>query len=232
MVLLQLRQLIVAEGQIVEFLKLVTEQLMTRALFVAGIGQALQLLTGLAPALGGQLHLARQLLAAGIFIQQAAVGVRFKQGLVFVLVVDVDQQFAKGLEVALGAGRAVDVAARTAFGGDHPAQDARAVVVQVALAQPLAGFGDGGQVEAGENVGLVGAGAHHAAVGTIAQGQAEGIEHDRFAGAGFAGYHRHAGVQLEVEVFDDGVVVNRKMYQHGGRSQAYVWLFIQCFVSG
>ena len=103
-VLLQLRQLIVAEGQIVKFLKLVTEQLMTRALFVAGIGQALQLLTGLAPALGGQLHLARQLLAAGIFIQQAAVGVRFKQGLVFVLVVDVDQQFAKGLEVALGAG--------------------------------------------------------------------------------------------------------------------------------
>jgi len=176
------------------------------------------------------LYLARQLLAAGVFVQQAAVSIGFEQGLVFVLVVDVDQQFAKGLEVALGAGRAVDIAARAAFSGDHPAQDARAVVVQVAFAQPLACFGDAAQLEAGEDVGLVGAGAHHAAVGAIAQGQAEGVEHDRFAGAGFAGDHRHAGVQLKVEVLDDGVIVNSKMYQHGGRSQAYVWLFIQCFV--
>lgn len=51
---------------------------MARALFVAGIAQALQLLAGLAPALGGQLHLARQLLAAGVFVQQAAVSIGFE----------------------------------------------------------------------------------------------------------------------------------------------------------
>jgi hypothetical protein len=99
------------------------------------------------------------------------VGVGLEQGLVFVLAVDVDQQFAQRLEVAKRAGRAIDVAAAAAFGGDHPAQDARAVVVQVALGEPGMRFGNVHQVEGGEDVGLVGAGAHHAAVGAIAQGR-------------------------------------------------------------
>ncbi|MCY1522117.1 hypothetical protein D9M68_569620 [compost metagenome] len=136
------------------------------------------------------------------------------------LAVDVDQQLAEGLEVALGAGRAIDVAARAAFGGDHPAKDAGAIVVQVALGQPGAGFRDVGEVEAGENVRFVGAGAHHAAVRPVAKGQAEGVEHDRFAGAGFAADHAHSAIQFKVEMFNDGVVVYGQVYQHGEASQA------------
>jgi hypothetical protein len=86
------------------------------------------------------------------------VGVGLEQGLVFVLAVDVDQQFAQRFEIAERAGRAVDVAAAAAFGGDHPAQDAQAVV-QVALGQPGMRLGNVHQVEGGEDVGLVGAGA-------------------------------------------------------------------------
>ena len=41
-----------------------------------------------------------------------------EQGLMFMLAVDIDQQFTQGLEVAEGAGRAVDVATRAPFGGD------------------------------------------------------------------------------------------------------------------
>jgi hypothetical protein len=50
---------------------------MPRALFVADVGDALQFVAGLLPALGGELYLACQFLAASIFIEQATVGVRF-----------------------------------------------------------------------------------------------------------------------------------------------------------
>lgn len=142
------------------------------------------------------------------------MGVGLEQGLVLVLAVDIDQQFAQRLEVAERAGRAVDVAAAAAFGGDHPAQDAQAFVVQVALGQPGVRFGNVHQVEGGQDVCLVGAGAHHAAVGTVAQGKAESVEHDRFA-AGLASDDGHATGDFEVEVLDDGVVVNGQVHQHG-----------------
>jgi len=132
----------------------------------------------------------------------------------------------------LGAGRAIDIAARAAFGGDHAAQDARAVVVQVAFSQPGAGFGDVAKVEAGQDVRLVGAGADHATVGAIAEAQAEGVEHDRFAGAGFAADDAHAAVQLQVEVFNDGVVVYGQVHQHGEASRSLVCIFIQCLFLG
>ena len=110
--LFQLFQFVVAQGHFQPF-QLVAEQLMTGALLVAG-GQALQFLAGLAPALGGQLHLARQFLAAGVLVEQAAVVSGFEQRLVLVLAVDVDQQLAEGLRSPSGQGCAVDVA-RAAF---------------------------------------------------------------------------------------------------------------------
>ncbi|MNM66583.1 hypothetical protein D3C81_780760 [compost metagenome] len=146
-----------------------------------------------------------------------------------VLAVDIDQQLAQRLEVAERAGRAIDVAAAAAFGGDHPAQDAQAVVVQVALGQPGMRLGDVHQIEGGEDVCLVRAGAHHAAVGPVAQCQAEGVEHDRFAGTGLAGNDGHAAGDFEVEVLDDGVVVNGQVHQHGAAPESQVWLFIQYF---
>ncbi|MCY1441262.1 hypothetical protein D9M71_575690 [compost metagenome] len=91
------------------------------------------------------------------------------------------------------------------------------------------GFGNVHQVERGEDVCLVGAGAHHAAVGTVAQGKAEGVEHDRFAGTGLAGDDGHATGDFEVEVLDDGVVVNGQVHQHGAAPESQVWLFIQYF---
>ncbi len=216
---LQFVQFVFAQGQVFQFFQLVAEQLVAGALLITLAGNALQVVACLLPALCSQLHLARQLLAAGVLVEQAAVGVALEQRLVFMLAVDVDDQLAERLEVSLRAGAAVDVAARAPLGGDHPAQDARAVAVQVALGEPAAGFGDLRQIEAGEDVGLVRAGAHHAAVGTVAQAQAEGIEHDRLAGTGFAADGTHAGIQLEVQVVDDGVVVYGQVHQHGERSR-------------
>jgi len=131
--------------------------------------------------LGGELDLAGEVGGAGVFIEQAAMGVGFEQGLVFVLAVDIDQQLAQGFQVTQRAGRAVDVATGAAFGGDDPAQDARPFIIKVALGKPGFGFGDVRQVEGRQDVGLVCAGAYHATVGAVAQGQAEGVEHDRLA---------------------------------------------------
>ncbi|MOA37588.1 hypothetical protein D3C78_1591930 [compost metagenome] len=75
MFLLQLLQFVFTQAEIIEFFELVTEQLVLCPLFVAGVGQPLQFLTRLAPALGGQLHLAGKVAGTGILVKQAAVGV-------------------------------------------------------------------------------------------------------------------------------------------------------------
>ncbi|MNN55347.1 hypothetical protein D3C81_1702190 [compost metagenome] len=93
--LLQLLQLVITEAEVFQLFKLIAEQLMACALFVARIGEALQLLASLAPALGGELNLAGQVGSAGVLVQQAAVSIGFQQGLVFMLAVDIDQQLAQ-----------------------------------------------------------------------------------------------------------------------------------------
>ncbi|MNI18223.1 hypothetical protein D3C73_716250 [compost metagenome] len=160
------------------------------------------------------------------------MGIGLEQGLVFVLAVNVDQQLAQRLEVAKRAGRAVDVAARTSFGCDDPAQDARAVVFEVAFGQPGAGFRNVDQIEGGQDIGLVGAGADHAAVGTITQGKAQRVEHDRLARAGFSGDHAHPAIEFEIEMFNDGVVVYGQVHQHMGRSQVLGLVIYTVFCFG
>ena len=137
---------------------------MACALFITRIGQVFQLLAGLAPALCGQLHLTSEVGGACVFVEQAAVGVGLEQRLVFMLAVNVDQQLAQSLEVALGAWRAIDVAARSAFGSDDAAQDARAIALKVAFGQPGPRFRNVLQIEGGQNVGFFSAGANHPVV--------------------------------------------------------------------
>ncbi len=142
------------------------------------------------------------------------MGVGLEQRLMLVLAVDINEQFAQRLQVSLRAGRAIDVRARATFGGNHPAQDAGAVVVEVALFEPGLGLGNVAQVERGKDVCLVGTRPDHAAVGPVAQSQAQGVEHDRLAGTGFASNNAHASIQFQIKVFDDGVVVYGKVHQH------------------
>ena len=133
----------------------------------------------------------------------------------FVLAVDIDQQFTKRFQIALRARRSVDIAARTPFGGDYAAQNARAIVVQVSLGQPGSRIWNVIQVEAGKDVCLVRANTHHAAISTVAQSEAQSVQHDRLTSAGFTADHAHAAFQLKIEMLDDRVIVNGKMDQHG-----------------
>ena len=213
--MLELVELILAKGQVFQFFELIAQQLMPGALFVTAAAQTLERLPRLAPSLRGQLHLSGQFLAAAVFVEQATMGIGLEEGLVFVLAVDIDQAFAERLQVALRAWRAVDVAARTAFCGNHAAEDARPVAFQVSLLKPFACAGNVVQIEAGQDIGLVRAGPYDAAVGAIAKREAERIEHDRLARARFTGDHGHAALELEIQVFDDGVILNGQMDQHG-----------------
>ena len=79
MFLFQLLQLILTKAEVFQLLELVAEQLMPGALFIAGVGKMLQFLTRLAPALGGELYLTGQVGGAGVFVEQAAMGVGFQQ---------------------------------------------------------------------------------------------------------------------------------------------------------
>ena len=71
--LLQLFQFVLTQRECFQLFKLIAQQLMACALFIARVGQVLKLLLGLAPALCRQLDLPRQVGGAGIFIQQSAV---------------------------------------------------------------------------------------------------------------------------------------------------------------
>ncbi len=63
--------------------------------------------------------------------------------------------------------------------------------------QPVAHGRERSQVEARRHLRPIPAGADHGRVRFVAQGQAQGVDEDGFAGAGLAGEGRHARAQFE-----------------------------------
>jgi hypothetical protein len=156
-------------------------------------------------------------------VEELALGLAAQQALVLVLAVDLHEPLAELAQVGERRGGAVDEGPRAAVGADHAAQQALAGVVRVLhrlLAQPGARGEGSFERELGADLGLRLPGAHEGGVGAVAQHQAERVDQDRLAGAGFAGEHREAGRELEVERIDDGEVADPQRAQHGQRSQA------------
>jgi hypothetical protein len=60
--------------------------------------------------------------------------------------------------------------------------------------------------------------AHEAAVAAGAEGEREGVEKDRFAGAGFAGENREPLVEVELDPVDQDDVADRELREHPGRA--------------
>ena len=57
----------------------------------------------------------------------------------------------------------------------------------------------GGRVELGADLGARRAFAHHAGVAAAAERELQRVDEDRLAGAGLAGEHREAAVELDLE---------------------------------
>ncbi len=98
------------------------------------------------------------------------------------------------------------------------------VGVQIPRLQPAAGGRIVMDIKGGEDFRLVGAVAHGAGVGAIAQGQAQGINHDRLAGPGFTGDHRQFVGDIQIQLFDNGKIADVDVCEHSGRDRA--WLIL------
>ena len=70
------------------------------------------------------------------------------------------------------------------------------------------------EVEDGDDLGPLRALAHHARIGTLAEGERERIDQDRFAGARLAGEGGKSGGKLKVERVDDGEVADGEVQEH------------------
>ncbi len=67
-----------------------------------------------------------------------------------------------------------------------------------------------GQVERRGHLPLAGAAPHQRGVASAADGEREGIEQDRLAGAGLAGKHGQALAEFEIEPVDQDNVADRQ----------------------
>ena len=167
-----------------------------------------QLAAALMPALVGLAHRCQQGGFVGVGVEQRFLVLRLEQQLMGVLTVDLDQALPQLTQLRQRHGGAVDKAARTAVGVDHPAQQAFVAVVQLVLLQPRARGRGVRQREAGADVGAGGSQAHHVAVGAVAEAQPQRIDGDGFAGAGFTGDRRHARLKINFQLTNDSKVAD------------------------
>jgi len=134
---------------------------------------------------------------------------------VFVLAVDLDQPAAQLRQLAQGRRPAIDPCPRAAVGPDDAAQLAAVAVVELVLAQPVAGGRGVVEPEFGGQFGPFGAEADDAGVGARAGQPHQGVHQQRLAGAGFPRNDGHAGPEGQFRGADDGKILEREMADHG-----------------
>jgi len=90
----------------------------------------------------------------------------------------------------------------------------RIVGAQFLFGEPRENVGQLIAIERRGELRALGAGPQLALLEAIAEQQRQRIEQDRLAGAGFAGEHGEAAVELELERIDDDKVADRQQAQH------------------
>ena len=132
------------------------------------------------------------------------------------LPVDVDDEPADVAQQLQRHRDAIEITARAAIAGDDAAHGELVFGVhglfREHLAQRRRAFAD---VERGGELGAFGSRAHDFGAALAAGEQCQRVDHDGFAGAGFAGEHREAGAHFEIDEIDDGEVTNLQMGKHG-----------------
>ena len=199
-----------------EFFQFVDVPLQALALLLAlrlALLGVLKLLPGLAPIVVALAQFGA--VNAGIGIEQAAHAVGVHQVLPGVLAVDVHQLFAHLAQLRGGGGLAVNPGAAAALGVDGAAQGQRLGAGQFLALQPGGGRGVRGEDQG--DFGLLRPFAHHAGIGTRAQGQLQGIEQNGFASARLAGQGGKAGGQIQVQRLHDDKVAQRDAFECHGR---------------
>ena len=131
------------------------------------------------------------------------------------LAVNFDQRHADLLQHLHAHRLIVDEGAGAPVGELHAAQDELVLGGDIVFLEQRARRMIAGDVEAGDHLALLDAVAHQRLVAARAQGQREGVEQDRLAGAGLAGEHGKPVGKIDVEPVDQDNVADRKSGKHG-----------------
>ena len=140
---------------------------------------------------------------------------RFKQRLMFVLAVNLDQSRCERLELRQADRPAIDPRTRTAFAANHAAQLARAVFIEFFVPEPFAEVRAVAEVERRRELGAFAAVAHLGRVRAAAGEQQQRIDQQRLSGPGLAGDDGHAGAERDLRFGDDREILDGEGFQHG-----------------
>ena len=154
-------------------------------------------------------------LVAAEGVEEGQLAAARQQRLVLVLAVDLHQQRGQRAQLRQRGRAAVDPGARAAVGAQGAPQLAAAAIVELLLAQPGQRRGRAVERELGVQLGALGAVADHAAVGAQPGQEAQRVDDQRLAGAGFAGHDGEPRPELELGGGDDGEILDRQTLEHG-----------------
>ena len=151
----------------------------------------------------------------GVGVKQAAHGIRPRQALPGVLAVNVEQVLANCAQLLGGGGAAVHPGAALALGVYRAAQQQRVGRFKARFVEQR--LQPGGVVKFGAHLGAGRPLADGAGVSPRAGDELQGINQNGFAGAGFTGQHREAGLQLQLQRADDHEVFQDDSFQCHGK---------------
>lgn len=149
------------------------------------------------------------------FVEEFALGVGGEEFLLVVLAVDVAEEGGDVAEEGDGDGAGGGEGAGFASGEEFALDEEFAVFgFEAGGSEKGLEAGIGGQGEEARDESAGGAGSDHLGGGASAEQEAEGVDDERLAGAGFAGEGVETGVQAKTEAFDDGKVLDGEFDQH------------------
>ena len=143
-------------------------------------------------------------------VHQLAMARRVDQRPVVMLAVDLDQSLPDKAQELDTHADVVDEGPAPAIGPLHAAQDQPLLGLDAVLGQQRKYGMALGQLENRRDLALGLALAHQRGIASAADGEREGIEQDRFAGAGLPGERRQALAEFEIELVDQDDVADRQ----------------------
>ena len=149
-----------------------------------------------------------------VLIQQGQMGCRVGQAGAVVLAMDGQQPGGNIPHHAGGSGHTVNTAAAFSVRADLAVQQQVILGTIAAFFHLLPHMGRD-RFKRGPNACLGRTAAHQITRGTVAQNGIDGIDHDRFAGAGFARQHIQARGKLYFGFFNHGNIFNFQLRKHG-----------------
>ena len=152
-------------------------------------------------------------------VEELALMAALAQQLMGVLAMDFDQHFAEIAQRRDRRRAAIDEGARASVSGHDAPQIEGGRVVAVRhglLFEPCLGALIAVNIPLAGDVRLLRPSAYEAAVGTVAQQQADGVNQDRFAGAGFPSEHGQPDFKVQGDGVDYGEIADVQVDEHAG----------------